>query len=73
MSIHKSLKSKSGEFRSVRKRLERYKTLLKNGIKVKSIFGLPKEKLIKPKKQRVKEKEEEKQETTQPPMLGTTK
>ena len=57
MSIHSSLKNKDKKRKSVRNRLQRYLELLKKGSTPKSVFALPKEKIIEFK---VKKKEKEK-------------
>lgn len=58
MSLHKSLKSYKFRHkkRSVRKRWERFADAQLKG--QKSVFGLPKEKILKARKQKPKEKEE---------------
>ncbi len=59
MSLHSSLKSsKYKNIRSVKKRYERLQSLLEKGKEVLSVFGLPKEKIIRLKIK--KEKKEEK-------------
>ena len=56
MSMHKSLRNKSKNFRSVRKKWERVEKLKKDD-KLKGIFKLSKEKIIRMKKQKKKEEE----------------
>ncbi len=58
MSIHSSFKKNKNEHRTVKKRWERLKALREKGKTVLSIFGLPKEKII-----RYKLKKEPKEET----------
>ncbi len=63
MSQHKSLKSNSNvKARSVKKRWERLQTLIAKGKIIKSVFGLPKEKVIRFKVKAGKE-DEKKEET----------
>ena len=66
MSIHPSFKNKNREKRTVRKRWERFKILCKKDKSPSSLFGLPKEKIIKFKIK--KEKKEEKSLETLSPL-----
>jgi len=73
MSIHKSLKTKTKQNRTVRKRFERFKTLKEKGINPTSVLALPKEKIIKLKiKKEKKEKKDSLIDITISP-LETTK
>lgn len=65
MSIHPSFKNKNREKRTVRKRWERFKTLCKKDKSPSSLFGLPKEKIVKFKIKKEK-KEEKSLEPTSP-------
>jgi len=63
MSIHKTFKKRRGIFKSVKSRLERYLKLIKDGKEVNSVFGFPKEKILRRKK--IKKKEEVVETTTE--------
>jgi len=63
MSIHNTFKKRKGVFKSVKGRLERYLKLIKDNKDINSVFGFPKEKILRFKK--IKKKEDEVIETTE--------
>lgn len=66
MSMHKSLKrDRYGAKRNVRKRYERLQKLIKEAKYLKSIYNLPKEKVVRLK---IKKLKEEKKEDTLTPI-----
>ncbi len=63
MSVHKTLKPRKGQFKSVNKKWERLLRLIKEGKEVISVFGFAKEKILRRKK--IKKKEDEEETTTE--------